>query len=143
MPRGSIPNDVERYVREIRRQSPHYTEAQLWATAWSRYCRYKKPGSPHCHKTSRTRYFAGKKERTPLSRRKQKRSARSMRRRRYHANGECGSCTDYAQNGTGTYLAVAAVVLAGGGFAWWWSQRTPAVVTGAKKSIPNLDTYLR
>lgn len=39
MPRGSIPADVERYARSVRTKSPHYTEAQVWATAWTIYNR--------------------------------------------------------------------------------------------------------
>ena len=45
---GDIPADVERYVKEIKDGNPGYDDAQAWATAWSRYCKYKNPGSDHC-----------------------------------------------------------------------------------------------
>ncbi len=49
MPRESIPADVERYVKEVQEANPDYSEEQAWATAWSIYCRHKKPGDPeHC-----------------------------------------------------------------------------------------------
>lgn len=44
----NLPADVERYVKEIEKKNPDYDEAQTWATAWSIYCKYKEPGSPHC-----------------------------------------------------------------------------------------------
>ena len=86
MPRGSIPDAVERYVREIRRQSPHYPEQKVWAVAWSRFCRYKDPGSRHCRRRSRALYFPGRRDRKALSRRKQRRYERRLRARRYHPN---------------------------------------------------------
>ena len=46
---GDIPADVERYVKEIKDGNPDYDDAKAWATAWSRYCKYKNPGSEHCH----------------------------------------------------------------------------------------------
>jgi hypothetical protein len=46
-----LPKDVERYVKEIQKKSPSYTEAQTWATAWSIYCR-SNPDSDHCHQDS-------------------------------------------------------------------------------------------
>jgi hypothetical protein len=49
MPRESIPADVERYVKEIKESSPDYSEEQVWATAWSIFCKHKKPGdTEHC-----------------------------------------------------------------------------------------------
>lgn len=45
---GDIPADVERYVKEVKESNPDYDEAQVWATAWSIYCKHKNPGSDHC-----------------------------------------------------------------------------------------------
>jgi len=42
------PWEVERYAWETRRAMPTYGEGKVWATAWSRYCAYKKPSSRHC-----------------------------------------------------------------------------------------------
>lgn len=44
----NLPADVERYVEQIKQKNPDYDEAQAWATAWSIYCKYKEPSSPHC-----------------------------------------------------------------------------------------------
>jgi len=59
MPARSIPKDVERYVKEIKKGNPSYDEAKTWATAWSIYCKYKKPGSDHCRMPT-SEYFPGK-----------------------------------------------------------------------------------
>ena len=59
MPKNSIPADVERYVEETRESNPDYDDAQVWAVAWSRYCKYKNPGSDHCKKPT-SEYFPGK-----------------------------------------------------------------------------------
>jgi hypothetical protein len=59
MPQKSIPSPVERYVKEIAESNPDYTDAQVWATAWSIYCKYKNPGSEHCTKPA-SDYFPGK-----------------------------------------------------------------------------------
>ena len=56
---GDIPADVERYVKETKEQNPDYDDSQLWAVAWSRYCKYKNPTSDHCKKDT-DEYFAGK-----------------------------------------------------------------------------------
>jgi hypothetical protein len=56
---GDIPADVERYVKETQEGNPDYTDAQAWATAWSRFCKYKDPGSEHC-KQNTGDYFPGK-----------------------------------------------------------------------------------
>lgn len=60
MPQNSIPADVERYVEETRASSPDYDDAQVWAVAWSRYCKYKNPGSDHCKKPT-SEYFPNRK----------------------------------------------------------------------------------
>jgi hypothetical protein len=60
MPQNSIPADVERYVEETRESNPDYDEGQVWAVAWSRYCKYKNPGSDHCKKPT-SEYFPGRK----------------------------------------------------------------------------------
>jgi hypothetical protein len=44
----SIPKDVERYKKEVEKDNPSYSEEQVWATAWSIYCKHKNPGSSHC-----------------------------------------------------------------------------------------------
>lgn len=46
-----LPADVERYVKEVQEGNPDYSEGQVWATAWSIYCRAN-PGSEHCHQDS-------------------------------------------------------------------------------------------
>jgi len=56
---GDIPADVERYVKETQEGNPDYTDAQAWATAWSRFCKYKDPGSEHC-KQNTSDYFPGR-----------------------------------------------------------------------------------
>lgn len=54
-----LPKNVERYVQEGKDQG--LDEGEAWAVAWSRYCKYKEPGSPHCKKDSPSDYFPGKK----------------------------------------------------------------------------------
>lgn len=41
-----LPKSVERYVQEGLDKG--MDESKAWAIAWSRYCKYKEPGSPHC-----------------------------------------------------------------------------------------------
>ena len=55
----NLPADVERYVKETEKSNPDYDEAKVWAVAWSRYCKYKNPGSEHCQK-SPGEYFPGR-----------------------------------------------------------------------------------
>lgn len=43
-----LPKSVERYVEEGKDQG--LDEGEAWAVAWSRYCKYKEPGSPHCQR---------------------------------------------------------------------------------------------
>lgn len=50
MPAGTIPVEVERYVDEAKEKG--YDESHAWAIAWSRYCKYKNPGSNHCKQDS-------------------------------------------------------------------------------------------
>jgi hypothetical protein len=52
---------VDRYYKETMEASPGYSESQAWATAWSRYCKYKDPGSDHCKKDTGD-YFPGKRK---------------------------------------------------------------------------------
>lgn len=54
MPEG-IPKTVERYVEEHKEQGAD--ESKAWALAWSRYCEYKNPDSPHCKQDD---YFKGR-----------------------------------------------------------------------------------
>jgi hypothetical protein len=60
MPQNSIPKKVEEYADDIKKKNPDYDESQVWATAWSIYCKYKNPGSDHCKKPT-SEYFPGKK----------------------------------------------------------------------------------
>jgi hypothetical protein len=53
----NLPADVERYVEEGKAQG--LDEAEAWAVAWSRWCKYKKPGDSHCQ-MSPSEYFPGK-----------------------------------------------------------------------------------
>jgi hypothetical protein len=56
-----LPKSVERYVQEGKDSG--MDEGKAWAVAWSRYCKYKNPGSPRCHQDD---YFQGRKaSRTP------------------------------------------------------------------------------
>jgi hypothetical protein len=55
----NIPKEVEDYAKEVAEGNPSYDEAQVWATAWSIYCRYKSPGSEHCTKAP-GEYFPGR-----------------------------------------------------------------------------------
>jgi hypothetical protein len=52
-----LPKDVERYVQEGKDKG--MDEDKAWAIAWSRYCKYKNPGSDHCKKDE-GEYFKGK-----------------------------------------------------------------------------------
>ena len=54
----NLPKDVERYVEEHKAQGQ--PEGIAWALAWSRYCKYKNPGSKHCQKEP-SEYFKGRK----------------------------------------------------------------------------------
>lgn len=49
-----LPKSVERYVEEGKKEG--LDEGEAWAVAWSRYCKYKEPGSPHCQKPT-SEYF--------------------------------------------------------------------------------------
>lgn len=59
----NLPKDVERYVQEHKDQGAD--ESKAWALAWSRYCEYKNPDSPHCKQDN---YFPGKKKASLLHR---------------------------------------------------------------------------
>lgn len=54
-----MPGPVDKYVKQVREKNPDYTESQVWATAWSVYCKYKNPGSEHCKKPA-GEYLKGK-----------------------------------------------------------------------------------
>ena len=60
----NLPADVERYVKDIKKKNPDYSESQAWATAWSIYCKYKNPESDHC-KMNASDYFRGRKAKFP------------------------------------------------------------------------------
>tara|TARA_X000000950_G_scaffold259444_1_gene327836 strand:+ start:9511 stop:9837 length:327 start_codon:yes stop_codon:yes gene_type:complete len=57
----SVPAKVEEYAESVKEKNPDYDDAQVWATAWSIYCKYKNPSSDHCKKDT-SEYFPGKKE---------------------------------------------------------------------------------
>lgn len=54
-----MPSPVDKYFDKVKEQNPTYSDAQAWATAWSIYCKYKNPGSEHCHLPT-GEYFKGK-----------------------------------------------------------------------------------
>lgn len=56
-----LPADVERYVKEIKESQPGKDDSYYWAVAWSRYCKYKEPGSEHCKQDN---YFPGREAST-------------------------------------------------------------------------------
>jgi len=58
----NLPKNVERYVQEGKDQG--LDEGEAWAVAWSRYCKWKEPGSPHCKKDGPGDYLQnqGKKQ---------------------------------------------------------------------------------
>ncbi len=60
----NLPDDVERYVEDIKKKNPDYSEGQAWATAWSIYCKYKNPGSDHCKQDAED-YFPGRTAKFP------------------------------------------------------------------------------
>ena len=62
-----LPGPVERYVKETMEGNPDYTEEQAWATAWSRYCKYKNPGSDHCQKDQDEYFKAAGESRVSVS----------------------------------------------------------------------------
>ena len=45
-----MPSPVDKYFKEVKRDSPSYSDEQACATAWSIYCKHVNPGSPSCHK---------------------------------------------------------------------------------------------
>lgn len=45
-----MPSPVDKHFKQIKEDNPSYTDEQAWATAWSVFCKFKSPGSPHCHK---------------------------------------------------------------------------------------------
>ena len=52
----SAPAKVEPYFKKVKEQNPDYSDAKAWATAWSIYCKYKKPEDSSCHQDH---YFPG------------------------------------------------------------------------------------
>lgn len=45
-----MPSPVDKYYKQIKKDSPSYSDEQAWATAWAIFCKHKDPGSSHCHK---------------------------------------------------------------------------------------------
>jgi hypothetical protein len=45
-----MPEPVDRYFKDVKKNNPSYSDEQAWATAWSIYCKHKNPGSEHCTK---------------------------------------------------------------------------------------------
>ena len=56
----NLPPKLEKYVEQVKKENPSYSESQVWATAWSIYCRNVRNESPHC-KRKPGGYFKGKK----------------------------------------------------------------------------------
>lgn len=61
--KSDIPKTVKRYVEEHLAQGND--EGKAYALAWSRFCKYKYPNSPHCKKDE---YFEGRKSSSRLGR---------------------------------------------------------------------------
>jgi hypothetical protein len=59
--KSETPKNVKRYVEEHLEQGMDVGKA--WAIAWSRYCKYKRPGSPRCKQEG---YLNTKKGRSDL-----------------------------------------------------------------------------
>ena len=53
-----MPAALERLVNRIRQANPKYTAQQVYATAWSVYCKHVNPGSKHCRRPP-SAYFSG------------------------------------------------------------------------------------
>ena len=58
--KAEVPQEVKDRAEEIKEKSPDYDTAKAFATAWSIYCKYTNPGSPHCKKDSPGEYFPKK-----------------------------------------------------------------------------------
>lgn len=67
----NIPNYVHDKVEEIMGNQKEKDEGKAWAVAWSIYCKYKKPGSPHCKKESDD-YFPSRKKASSTKREQQR-----------------------------------------------------------------------
>jgi predicted DNA-binding WGR domain protein len=85
-----LPKDVERYVEEGMDQG--MDESKAWAVAWSRYCKYKNPGSPHC-KQDKGDYFPGNKSSTD------KEAIRPRPRKKNKCDGKQETYADYMSCG--------------------------------------------
>lgn len=57
----NVPAYVHDKVEEIMGNQKEKDEGKAWAVAWSIYCKYKKPGSPHCKKEP-SDYFPGREK---------------------------------------------------------------------------------
>lgn len=57
----NVPKYVHDKVEEIMEKQKEKDEGKAWAVAWSIYCKYKKPGSPHCKKEP-SDYFPGREK---------------------------------------------------------------------------------
>ena len=53
-----VQKEVEELAAEIRKNQPEYDPSKAYATAWSLFCKYLKPDSPHCKKPKED-YFSG------------------------------------------------------------------------------------
>ena len=56
----NIPQYVHDKVEEIMANQKEKDEGKAWAVAWSIWCKYKKPNSPHCQKET-SDYFPSRK----------------------------------------------------------------------------------
>lgn len=52
-----MPQKVDDLYQQIKRDNPHYSTSQAWATAWSIFCKNIEPTSSHC-KRPRSAYLS-------------------------------------------------------------------------------------
>lgn len=63
----NVPAYVHDKVEEIMEKQKEKDESQAWAVAWSIYCKYKKPNSPHCKK-EKDEYFPNQNKKATQTR---------------------------------------------------------------------------
>lgn len=78
-----MPTEVDRIAKGIRRNNPQLSEHQVWAMAWSNYCKNVNPQSPHCKKDKGI-MASKKKTRTKTSKASTKKVAKKTGTRRKH-----------------------------------------------------------
>ena len=80
----NVPAYVNDKVEEIMEKQKEKDEGKAWAVAWSIYCKYKKPGSPHCKKETDD-YFPGRKKKKATWTKKEQ---QEIRRRTLRISGK-------------------------------------------------------